>query len=184
MADVLESPLKFNVAELLRGQGAAAMPEQRVQKGPAPERIGVEMIAVAKGDEITVDATLTPLGSGVLVDATVTGPLTGECARCLRPLHPQLDLQVSQVFAADESFISGDELDDEDAGSGDEVPEVVDDEIDLLQTVIDEAGLSLPFAPVCEEGCDIEMPEGVSTGVSGEEEDKVDIRWSGLEKFL
>ncbi len=25
------------------------MPEQRVQKGPAPERIGVEMIAVEKG---------------------------------------------------------------------------------------------------------------------------------------
>lgn len=184
MADVLESPLKFNVAELLRSQGAAAMPEQRVQKGPAPERIGVEMIAVEKGDEITVDATLTPLGSGVLVDAAVTGTLTGECARCLKELHPVLDLHVSQVFAADEGFIGGDEADAEDQGAGDEVPEIVNDELDLLQTVIDEAGLGLPFAPVCENGCDIETPEGVTTGVSGEEEDKVDPRWSGLEKFL
>ena len=74
--------------------------------------------------------------------------------------------------------------DAEDQGSGDEVPEIVNDELDLLQTVIDEAGLGLPFAPVCENGCDIETPEGVTTGVSGEEEDKVDPRWSGLEKFL
>ena len=99
-------------------------------------------------------------------------------------LHPDLDLHVSQVFAADEDFIGGDEADAEDQGSGDEVPEIVNDELDLLQTVIDEAGLGLPFAPVCENGCDIETPEGVTTGVSGEEEDKVDPRWSGLEKFL
>ncbi|MDO5031451.1 DUF177 domain-containing protein [Corynebacterium sp.] len=183
----MKSPLKFDVAELLRSQGSAAMPEHRVQTGPAPQRIGVEMIAIEEGTEITVDATLTPLGGGVMVDADVTGTLSGECARCLKPLHPELDLHVSQVFAADESFITDDGEDDsaeEDQGSGDEVPMIEDDELDLLQTVIDEAGLSLPFAPVCESGCDVELPEGVTTGVSGEEEDRPDPRWAGLEKFL
>lgn len=180
----MTSPLKFNVAELLRAQGTEAMPEQRTQTGPAPERIGVEMIAVPKGSELNVEATLTPLGSGVLVDAEITGTLEGECARCLKPLTPPLDLHVSQVFAADEDFVSGDAADPEDEGSGDEVPEIVDDELDLLQSVIDEAGLNLPFAPTCEGECDIETPEGVNTGVSGEEEDKVDPRWAGLEKFL
>ena len=179
----MNSPLKFDVTELLRSQGADALPEHRVQTGPAPERIGVEMIAIPQGDELTVDATLTPLGSGVLVDADVTGTLSGECARCLKELHPPLDVHVSQVFAADESFISGDAADAEDEGSGDEVPEVKDGILDLLPTVIDEAGLTLPFAPTCEDGCDVDTPEGVTTGVSGEEE-RVDPRWSGLEKFL
>ncbi len=162
------------------------MPEQRTQTGPAPERIGVEMIAIPKGEDLTVAATLTPLGSGVLVDADISGVLTGECARCLKELHPQLDLHVTQVFAADESFVSGDEADSDDAGSGDEIPEIQDDELDLLQAVIDEAGLNLPFAPVCEDGCDIQTPEGVTTGISGEEEEaeKIDPRWAGLEKFL
>lgn len=146
----------------------------------------MEMIAIPKGEELTVAATLTPLGSGVLVDADISGVLTGECARCLKELHPQLDLHVTQVFAADESFVSGDEADSFDAGSGDEIPEVKDDELDLLQAVIDEAGLNLPFAPVCEDGCDIQTPEGVTTGISGEEEEveKIDPRWAGLEKFL
>lgn len=45
------------------------MPEQRTQTGPAPERIGVEMIAIPKGEDLTVAAILTPLGSGVMVDA-------------------------------------------------------------------------------------------------------------------
>ncbi|WP_237791755.1 YceD family protein [Corynebacterium accolens] len=182
----MTSPLKFDVGELLNAQGTDAMPEQRTQTGPAPERIGVEMIAIPKGEDLTVAATLTPLGSGVLVDADISGVLTGECARCLKELHPQLDLHVTQVFAADESFVSGDDADSDDAGSGDEIPEIEDDELDLLQAVIDEAGLNLPFAPVCEDGCDIQTPEGVTTGISGEEEEeeKVDPRWAGLEKFL
>lgn len=83
------------------------------------------------------------------------------------------------VFAISEGFITGDPADEED-----DVPSVVGDEIDLLQTVIDEAGVVLPFAPTCEGGCDINTPEGVEVGVSGEEEERVDPRWSGLEKFL
>ena len=48
----MNSPLKFNVAQLLRANTF----EQREQTGPAPERIGLEMIAIPKGSEITVEA--------------------------------------------------------------------------------------------------------------------------------
>ena len=52
---------------------------------------------------------------------------------------------------------------------------------------IDEAVLSLPFNPTCEGGCDSQAT-GVPApdGVSGEqpEEERVDPRWAGLEKFL
>ncbi|MFH0410848.1 YceD family protein [Corynebacterium sp. L4756] len=171
----MNSPLKFNVAQLLRANTF----EQREQTGPAPERIGLEMIAVPQGSEISVAADLTPLGEGIMVDARIEGTLEGECARCLKPLQRPFDLKVNQVFAASDDFITGDEGDQDE-----DIPSVIGEEIDLLQTVIDEAGMVLPFAPVCEDGCDIDTPEGVDVGVSGEEEDRVDPRWSGLEKFL
>ena len=50
----MTSPLKFDVGELLNAQGADALPEQRTQTGPAPERIGVEMIAIPKGEELSL----------------------------------------------------------------------------------------------------------------------------------
>ncbi len=182
----MSSPFVFNVVALLRSGPGGALPEQRTQTGPSPVRIGPEMIALPEGGEVTVAATFTSLGEGVLVDADVTGQLHGQCVRCLRELSPQLDLRVSQLFTDSPGFITGDPEEDADAGSGDEVPQINGDEIDLLQSVIDEAGLSLPFNPTCEGGCpDDETDVPAPDGVSGEEnEGRVDPRWSGLEKFL
>lgn len=173
----MTSPFVFNVAALLRGSG---MPEHRTQTGVCPERIGLSMIGIDKGAEVTVDATLTPLGEGIKVDATIGAPLDGQCSRCLKQLTPDYEIDVNEVFAASENFIQGDEGDDDD-----DIPQVVGDEIDLLQTVIDAVGLDLPFTPTCEyfdQVCeDEEVP--APDGVSGEEDDRPDIRWAGLEKF-
>lgn len=173
----MASPLVFNVTALLRGSG---MPEQRTQTGVSEERIGVAMIAVEPGTELTVDATLTPLGEGIMVDATVSSTLTGQCSRCLTELHPAYEVTVNEVFAASEDFIQGDAGDDED-----EIPQVVGDDINLTQSVIDAAGLDLPFNPTCEyfglDCGDDEVP--APDGVSGEEDDRPDPRWAGLEKF-
>lgn len=181
----MSSPFIFNVATLLHGGTSASMPVQRTQTGPTPVRIGPEMIAVPEGGQVSVDATLTPLGEGVLVDADVSARLAGQCARCLRELDRQLDVHVSRVFSASPDFITGEEDGEDHEGSGDEVPELIGDELDLLQTVIDEVVLTLPFSPTCEGGCpaegsDVPAPDGVS----GEEGERVDPRWSGLEKFL
>lgn len=179
----MTNPLTFNVASLLHGVEADGMPQQRTQTGPAPLRIGVEMIAVPEGSPLNVDATLTPLGGAILVDADITGELLGECVRCLAELRRDLDLHISQVYANDPDFIQGDAASAEDEGSGDEIPMIENDELDITQALIDEAGLTLPFNPVCEGGCqEIEVP-GVSTGVSGEDT-PTDVRWAGLEKFL
>ncbi len=168
----MTSPFVFNVARLTDFA-------QRIQTGPAPTRIGPEMIGIAEGSEVTVDATLTQLGGGVLVDATVTGQLTGQCVRCLAPLNPPLEIRVQQVFSGSDDFVTGDAEEGEEA---DELPEIVGDEIDLLQAVIDEAGLTLPFNPQCEGACDnSETP--APDGVSGEHQ-PLDPRWADLEKFL
>lgn len=170
------SPLIFEVGALLRG---ATMPEHKVQRGPAPQRIGAAMIAIEEGSDMEVDATLTPLGEGIMVDGVVKAQLAGQCVRCLTGLAPTQEFTLNEVFAASADFIQGDESDEDD------VPIVDGDQINLLQTLIDVAGLELPFNPVCEYfglTCgaeDVPAPDGIS----GEEDDRPDPRWAGLEKF-
>ncbi|GAB3940904.1 YceD family protein [Corynebacterium tapiri] len=174
----MNSPFVFNVAELLRVQ--ASETEVRRNSGPSPSRIGPEMIAIAEGEQVVVDASLTPLGGAVLVDADISSTLTGECVRCLRTLRPETRLHISQVFAGDDDFIAGEAAED---GEDEGVVVISGDTADIEQAVVDEAGLSLPFNPVCENGCDEDAPK--PDGVSGEEdEEKTDPRWAGLEKFL
>lgn len=175
----MANPFVFNVAEALHGDG---MPIITTQSGPSPSRIGPEMIALPAGATVTVEATITPLGSGVLVDATASGTLEGECVRCLAPLNPEFSATISQVFSAADDFIVGADA-DEDRGSGDEIMSVVDDTVDLEQAFVDEMGMSLPFNPVCEPECVNAGEVPAPDGISGEEE-RVDPRWAGLEKFL
>ncbi|MDO4685816.1 MAG: YceD family protein [Corynebacterium sp.] len=170
----MNSPFVFDCSALLRGSG---MPEHVTNTGPCPERIGLPMIAIEPGTEVTVDATLTSLGSGIMVDALVSAELTGQCSRCLTELHPIQEFHIHEVFSASDSFIQGEESDEDD------VPVIVDDQLDLLQSVVDVAGLELPFNPTCEGGCeegDVPTPDGIA----GEENDLPDPRWAGLEKFL
>ena len=105
-----------------------------------------------------------PEGHDVTVDATLT---------------------VSQMFATTPDFVMGDPDDESETEA---VPLIQHDTVDLLQSVIDEAGITLPFNPVCPDGCadDAEVP-----GLSQLDDDSesgaarpIDPRWSGLEKFL
>lgn len=155
----MKSPFVFDVAALLRGSG---LPENIQQSGPSPARIGPEMIAIPEGGHVDIDAHLIPLGGGISVQATIQAQLKGQCSRCLRELSPQTTLNVSEVFAVDDDFITGEAVENED-----ELPQVNQDSIDLLQSVIDAAGLNLPFNPLCTElgydSCDdseVPAPDG------------------------
>lgn len=173
------NPLVFNVAKLAQ---ASATSDVRHVHGPAAQRIGLPMIAIEQGSELDIDATLTPLGGGILVDASVESDVHGQCSRCLAPIDARELFRIEEVFALSNDFIednTGD--DDEDA---DVVTVIEGDEIDLTQALIDVAGLTLPFNPVCEdfdaECSDEEVP--APDGVSGETVG-LDPRWAALEKF-
>lgn len=179
------SPFVFDVGRVLR----EGTPEPFSRVGDAPERIGAEMIAVDEGTEVHVDGMITPLGGGVLVDADVRAPLSGQCVRCLGDLDDELDIHVSVVFSAEEGFVTGGDDDDDADDDADGVQALVGDLADITQAVIDEAVLALPFNPTCETiahtGCR-EKETGVPApdGISGEEDDRPDPRWAGLaEKF-
>lgn len=175
------NPFVVDVSEALHGDG---LPVTTTQTGPAPSRIGPEMIAIPEGQEVSIESTITPLGGGVLVDATATAQLKGQCVRCLRELTPTEEIRVSQVFSGSDDFITGDAADEEDDGSGDDVAQIIDDTVNLEQAFIDEVGLNLPFNPVCEPACPEDSDIPAADGVSGEPNDLVDPRWAGLEKFL
>ena len=175
------NPFVFDVSEVLGGDGTA---ETVTQTGPSPSRIGPEMIAIPEGREVQVEATLIPLGSGVMVDATATAQLQGQCVRCLKELTPTETVRISEVFSAADDFITGDAETDEDQGSGDEIRRVVDNTVDLEQAFVDEAGLTWPFNPTCQPECEGDTDVPAPDAVEGEENNLVDPRWAGLEKFL
>ena len=179
MKNTSNSPFVFDVSDPMR----SGMVEHRTQTGPSPTRIGPEMIAIPEGHDVTVDATLTPLGEAIMVDATIQARLQGECVRCLKTITPDITLTVSQVFATTPDFVVGEA-----------VPLIQHDMVDLLQSVIDEAGITLPFNPVCPDGCadDAEVPGLDYLDDDSDDSDdsdsgaarSIDPRWSGLEKFL
>lgn len=175
------NPFVFDVSGVLKGDG---LPETLTQTGPSPSRIGPEMIAIPEGREVKIEATLTPLGSGIMVDATLTAEFVGQCVRCLKDLTPTETLQISEVFSASDDFITGDAEEEEDRGSGDEIARVEGDTVDLEQAFVNEAGLNLPFNPTCQPECAGDTDVPVPDGVSGEENNLVDPRWADLEKFL
>lgn len=175
------NPFVFDVADVLGGDG---LPVTVTQVGPSPSRIGPEMIAIPQGREVEVEATLIPLGNGVMVDATATAQLEGQCVRCLKELTPTETIRATAVFAASDDFITGDPEVDEDQGSGDEVYRVEEDTVDLEQAFVNEAGLTWPFNPTCEPECAGDTDVPAPDGISGEDNDLIDPRWAGLEKFL
>lgn len=180
MGVMATNPFVFDVGDAL----SDGTPVTVTQTGPSPSRIGPEMIAIPEGREAEVEATIIPLGSGLMVDATATARLQGECVRCLKELTPTETLRISEVFSASDDFISGDDEAAEDAGSGDEISRVVDNTVDLEQAFVNEAGLTWPFNPTCQPECAGDTDVPAPDGISGEEEDTVDPRWAGLEKFL
>ena len=76
----LRNPLVFDTRDL--GPGVARTLTRTV---PAPEHLSVEMAKIPAGAELELELQLEGVTEGVLVTAAATGPLTGECARCLEP---------------------------------------------------------------------------------------------------
>lgn len=162
-------------------------PEFVDQQGPSPRRIGSTMLAIEEGSPVSVTGSLIPIGDGILAQLQVHAELHGECVRCLQELRENYTTEIQGVFSDDPSLIHTDDGSDVDAEEQADaaVYSLTGDSIDIEQLLTDAVGLELPFNPTCPEGCDndaTEVPE--PDGISGEEADRVDPRWAGLEKFL
>lgn len=158
----------------------------------APERIGIDVIGVSQGEEITIDFRLEAVTQGVLVTAQVTTQAQGECIRCLDPLElavrrsfqelyryePEKAHTKAQRKAARE--IQDDLDEDEELMMEGEV-------IDLEEPVRDAIILGLPINPLCDQECQGLCPGcGIKWSLleSGHAHEEIDARWADLSALL
>jgi uncharacterized protein len=129
-------PLVFDIRTL--GPGTART-ERRT--APAPADMGVEMVRVPAGAELELDVQLEGVTEGVLVTATVTAPLVGECARCLEPFSSSMSVRFQELFALAEG-VAGPDGYVLDAGL-----------LNLEPALRDALVLELPLSPLCADDC-------------------------------
>jgi uncharacterized protein len=170
------SPLVLDTRELPRRPGALRTLQRVV---PAPADLGLELIGVPEGADLSLDLRLESVSEGVLVSGTVTGPMEGECGRCLRPITGSLAVTIQELYAYAHS--TTDETTDED-----EVGRMQGDLIDLEPALRDAVVLALPTNPLCREDCPGLCPE---CGVHWDDlpadhsHQQVDPRWAGLSQL-
>lgn len=175
------SPWVFSVRELGRRPGLMRAFHREIPGPPADERIGLDVIGVPAGAPISLDVRLESVSEGVYVSGTVAAPLDGECVRCLDALSnfssaDPLTVEIGELFAYPDSVTDATTDDDE-------LPRVVDDHVDVEQTVRDAVVLALPLAPLCAENCAGLCPEcGGRRADLGPDHghDILDPRWAAL----
>jgi uncharacterized protein len=170
------SPLVLDTRDLPRRPGALRVVERSV---PAPADLGLELIGVPPGTELDLRLRLESVSEGVLVSGTISGPVAGECGRCLRPIGDTLEVTIQELYAYAHS--TTDETTDED-----EVGRLQGDLIDLEPALRDAVVLALPSNPVCREDCPGLCPEcGVPLDElpEGHTHQQLDPRWAALSQM-
>ncbi|WP_208611928.1 YceD family protein [Mycobacterium paraffinicum] len=168
----LNSPMSIDITRLGRRPGAMVTLRKTV---PSPSRIGLDMIAIARDAPLDLDLQIQSVSEGVLVTGTVDAPTVGECSRCLTPVNGRVQVSLTELFAYPDSTTEA-------TTEEDEVGHIVDDTIDLEQSIVDAVGLELPFAPLCTPDCPGLCPEcGVALAAEpGHRHDRIDPRWAKL----
>jgi uncharacterized protein len=137
-------PLAFDTRTL--GPGDARSETRTV---PAPPDLGAGMISVPEGSDLRLDVQLEGVSEGVLVTATVTAPLAGECARCLDPFSSAVTARFRELFARQDGgrYREGEGDDEEDGYL------LRGDLLDLEAALRDALVLELPLSPLCAPDC-------------------------------
>jgi uncharacterized protein len=170
------SPLAVDITRLGRRPGAMVTLRETV---PSPSRIGVELIAIEPGAPLELNLRVESVSEGVLVTGTVAAPTVGECARCLTTMGGRVEVALTELFAYPDSTTEA-------TTEEGEVGHVVDDTIDLEQSIVDTVGLELPFSPLCRPDCPGLCPEcgALLATDPGHHHDRIDPRWAKLAELL
>jgi uncharacterized protein len=146
------------------------------RKVGAPGDLGLELIRVPEGAELTLDLRMESVTEGVLVSGDVSGGVEGECGRCLRPITDSVTVSIQELYAYEHS--ATDETTEED-----EVGRLQGDLLDLEPAIRDAVVLALPNHPLCRADCPGLCPEcGVPWDElpAGHSHPQLDSRWAAL----
>jgi uncharacterized protein len=137
------APWVIDTRDLGRRPGAMRCYHRDV---PLPAELGMDVIGIPAGYQVSLDVRLESVVEGVLVSGTASAPVSGQCARCLDPLLDRLEVELIELFAYPDTATDG-------STDPDEVRRVVDGLVDLEPVVRDAVLLALPQAPLCSEDC-------------------------------
>jgi uncharacterized protein len=148
---------------------------------PAPAGLGYgEMIGVPQGADIQLELRVESVVEGVLISGSASGPVHGECSRCLDELDTETAATFTELFAYPDSATDS-------TTEADEVSRIVDDLIDIRPVVHDAMLLAMPQAPLCKPDCVGLCPEcGGKRAELGPDHkhETIDPRWAGLSERL
>jgi uncharacterized protein len=143
--------------------------------------MGVELARVPAGAELDLDVQLEGVAEGVLVTATVSGPLVGECARCLEPFASVMKVRFQELFALGEDAGETDGADDADSYRLD-----ASGLLDLEPALRDAIVLELPLSPLCEDDCQglcVECGVRLADAEPGHRHEERGTMWAALKDF-
>lgn len=179
---------RFNAHDLPRRAGE--MREYSLDI-PAPDRIGIDVIAVLPGEEIHLDMRLESVTQGVLLSGQLSTVADGQCIRCLESIEFDIERRIQELYRyepekAHTKAQRKRAREDEDDLDLEELM-MEGDIIDLEAPIRDAIVLSLPINPLCDVDCPGLCPDcGVKwTNLPTEHAHEViDTRWLGLAGLL
>ncbi|WP_460806993.1 YceD family protein [Nocardioides salsibiostraticola] len=167
-----QDPFVLDTRELGRRAGSQ---KELSWTAPAPEDLGIEVLAVPVGSPVALDVRLEAVLEGVLITGTATAALSGECVRCLIELDEDLEARFQELFLYERPAEDDDEEQD---------LQVLDDDLlDLEPLLRDAVVLELPFQPLCEEDCPglcVECGARLADDPDHDHEAPIDPRWAAL----
>lgn len=116
-----------------------------------------------------------------VVEGMLAIDLSMSCSRCLNPTKEHLEIPFLERFA------TASDKDEEDGEEDEDVNAVQDDKVDLLPYVEQALLLSLPYAPLCSEGCKglcQECGADLNARECGCSREVIDPRLAGLKDFF
>jgi uncharacterized protein len=137
---------------------------------------------VRAGAPIRLELRLESVVEGVLVSGTATAPVTGECSRCLGPVDTEVEVDLQELYLYGPPGRRG-----VPAADDDDLPQVVDDLIDLEPAVRDAVVLSLPVSPRCRDDCPglcVECGARLADVGPRHTHAQSDPRWDGLRGLM
>lgn len=170
------NPLVFDTRDL--APGIARTLSRTV---PAPDYMAVELARVPAGSELELEIQLEGVAEGVLVTATVSGPLAGECARCLEPFTSVVKVRFQELFTVGNQPAPGDGAEDVDSYRLDS-----SGLLDLEPALRDAIVLELPLSPLCEAGCQglcVECGIRLADAEPGHRHEERGAMWAALKDF-
>ena len=142
---------------------------------PAPADLGIEVLGVPEGSPVDLDLRLEAVVEGVLVTGTAQVVLEGECARCLDPIHDDVEVRFQELCVYPDQHVDPDEEL--------EVSKLQDDLVDLEPLLRDAVVLALPFQPLCQDDCPglcAECGARIADDPDHTHGEPVDPRWAAL----